>query len=299
MVQKKRGLGRGLDALFQDSEHTRRAVEEVERPQKPEKKDRLPISNLTPGQYQPRRHFDNDAIDQLAESIAQHGVLQPLLVRPLAGKDQYEIIAGERRWRAAQRAQLHEIPVIIQDLGDEVALEIALIENLQREDLSAIEEAEGFQRLIEEFSYTQDVLSKKLGKSRSHVANTLRLLKLPEKIKTYVQDGQLSAGHARAVLGAKDPVALARKVVEEGLSVRATEKLALTHGVQPKPQQTQASPHSLNSGKDADTVALERELSSHLGMRVTVDTSAGGSGRLSIHYKTLDQFDAIMEKLAR
>lgn len=295
---KKRGLGRGLDALFQDVDVPRgNESNDSAASQDRSRQNRLPIGVLKPGKYQPRRRFEAEAIAQLSESIAQHGILQPLLVRPLADGI-YEIIAGERRWRAAQQAKLHEVPVIIGNFDDDTALEIALIENLQREDLTAIEEAEGFERLIAEFKYTQEALSKKLGKSRSHVTNTLRLLKLPEKVQSYVQDGRLSAGHARAILSAKEPVILAQHVMEEGLSVRDTEKLALTQGTGHGTDEKSNRARAAQSPKDVDTVALEKELSVQLGMRASIDPAADGSGRVMIQYKTLDQLDLLLEKLA-
>lgn len=295
-TQKRRGLGRGLDALFQDVEAPQPQGAQSETAT--DVKNTLPIVDLKPGKYQPRTHFNEDAIADLASSIKQHGILQPILVRPLSKGQGYEIIAGERRWRAAQKAQLHDVPVIIQDLSDDVALEIALIENLQREDLTPIEEAEGYKRLIEEFEYTQEQLSKKLGKSRSQVTNTLRLLKLPAKVKTYVQKGKLSAGHARALLSAEDPVALAAKVMNEGLSVRETEKLALSMGTDLGNDHKSNAKRESQFKKDVDTTHLEKELSAHIGMRVVIDPSADGSGRISIQYKTLDQLDGLIEKLS-
>ena len=294
---KKRGLGRGLDALFKDNQAENQSQAESQAAVKG-KPVRLPIAQLQPGKYQPRRHFDQEALEQLAESITNHGIIQPLLVRAL-GADSYEIIAGERRWRAAQLAKLHEVPVVIQELTDDTALEIALIENLQREDLSPLEEAEGFERLMEEFSYKQDDLAKKIGKSRSHVANTLRLLKLPEKIKPFVQQGKISAGHARALLSCKEPELLASKVMHDGLSVRETEKLALTFGTDIGTSPDAAKARQAKFRKDVDTVALEKELSVKLGMRTTIDPAADGSGRLTIQYRSLDQLDELLKQLSR
>ena len=297
---KKRGLGRGLDALFQDvdvrDQQTSMPENRGGTDKAPAPKNTLAIGEMSPGKYQPRRHFNQDAINELANSIKEHGLIQPILVRPREEGAGYEIIAGERRWRAAQKAQLHEVPVIIQDLSDDVALEIALIENLQREDLTPLEEAEGYQRLISEFEYTQDQLSKKLGKSRSQVTNTLRLLKLPEKIKPLVQDGKLSAGHARAILGCETPVALAQKVISEGLSVRETEKLAPHFGT----EKDQAAGKKKNKGarKDVDTLALEKELTNRMGMRVHLSPAPNGTGRITIQYKSLDQLDDLLQKLS-
>src|ERR1700756_2656821 len=215
---KRRQLDRGLAALFGETEMD--AVAE------PPAQRRIPIELIRPGAFQPRRRFDEAELDALAQSIREKGIIQPLLVRPLAGDAAaFELIAGERRWRAAQRVGMHEVPVIIRPLADSEALEIALVENLQREDLSALEEAEAYRRLIEEFGRTQTSLAEALGKSRSHVANTLRLLSLPAPVRRRLEDGVLSAGHARALLAAADPEALAQEVVRRGLNVRATERL--------------------------------------------------------------------------
>lgn len=304
-AEKKRGLGRGLDALFQDARKEeeafqpkiKRADEMVAAVQSQQANNvvprKLPVEKLTPGAYQPRRHFDDVALEQLAESIAVHGVLQPLLVRPLSSS-MYEIIAGERRWRAAQRAQIHEVPVVIQELSDRDALEIALIENLQREDLTAVEEAEGYQRLIDEFDHTQEVLAKQLGKSRSHVANTLRLLKLPATVRAMIQNGSLSAGHARALVGAKNPDELAGLVVRRGLNVRQIEALvqkAEEGKLKPKKQKGFVQ-------KDVDVLALEELISGKLGLKVAID-SYGQSGRLTVEYKNLDQLDDLISRLGQ
>ena len=289
---KKRGLGRGLDALFKDG-----GEDQVQPKREPGTKPvLLPTSYLQPGKYQPRRHFDNEALQQLSSSIKEHGIIQPIVVRKLAD-DSYEIIAGERRWRAAQLAKLHEVPVIVQDFSDDVALEVALIENLQREDLSPLEEAEGFERLMQEFDYKQDDLAQKIGKSRSHVANTLRLLKLPEKIKPFVQQGKISAGHARALLSCKEPELLASKVMHDGLSVRETEKLALTFGTD-MANRSKSKSSSNKVKKDVDTIALEKQLGVKLGMRTTIDPAADGSGRLTIQYRDLDQLDGLLKQLS-
>jgi ParB family chromosome partitioning protein len=300
---KKRGLGRGLDALFKDAraEETsaaakiKRAEEIVVEAQQPVAgaPRKIAIDRLQPGKFQPRLHFDDAAIDNLAASIAVHGVLQPLFVRPLPG-GKYEIIAGERRWRAAQKAQVHELPVIVHDLSDNDALEIALIENLQREDLSALEEAEGYQRLMDEFRHTQDVLAHRLGKSRSHVANMLRLLKLPAKVKHYMQEGKLSAGHARALIGCDNATQLADVIVKRGLSVRQAEKLvkAAVAGKAKKSAPRNFVP------RDVDILALEEKVSTQLGMRVRVEGS-GAEGTLSIEYKSLEQLDDVLLRLSR
>jgi ParB family chromosome partitioning protein len=250
----------------------------------------LPIEKLQAGRYQPRRHFGQEAIDDLTQSVREKGILQPLLVRPL-GEDRYEIIAGERRWRAAQAAALHEVPVIIRDLDDREALELALIENLQRQDLSPLEEAEGFRRLMDEFSHTQEELARVLGKSRSHVANMMRLLALPEPVRHLLEQGELTAGHARALLTADDPVGLARQVVAQGLNVRQTEKLA--QGVAKAP----AAGKLPKIEKDTDIIALERSLSNLIGLHVTIDGQSPG-GVLSVHYNTLDQLDDVISRLS-
>src|SRR5712692_674406 len=243
---KRRNLGRGLSALFGE------AGAEFDTADRQAAGKTVPIGFLRAGRFQPRHRFDDDALRALAESIREKGVLQPLLVRRHATlANHYEIIAGERRWRAAQLAQLHEVPVVVKDLDDRSALEIALVENIQREDLTALEEAEGYRRLMEEFAHTQEALSKAVGKSRSHVANTMRLLALPDAVKQLVDAGELSAGHARALLNATDPAGLAREIVRRGLNVRQAERLA---------QQGKTARRRAAASKDADTAALEREL---------------------------------------
>jgi ParB family chromosome partitioning protein len=293
-VGKKKGLGRGLSHLFGEAEAAYRAPGETGDgaaiPPSPART--LPVTYLQPGQFQPRRHFDEAALDELAQSIKTHGLLQPILVRPL-GSDSYEIIAGERRWRAAQKASMHEVPVIIQNLTDTQSLEIALVENLQRQDLTALEEAEGYQRLIEEFSHSHGALGELVGKSRSHVANMLRLLALPDSVKAMMQSGQLSAGHARALLTAPEPEALAVMVVARGLSVRETERLAGQAKAAP-----QAKAKTPGGAKHADLISLERDMTERLGLKVTI-ASQGTAGALTIAYKSLDQLDDILEKLSR
>jgi len=291
---KKRGLGRGLSALFEDEENDAYGDAAM-------KPNKLNIANLRPGTYQPRRHFNDEAIEQLAESIRAHGVLQPLLVRPI-GEDEYEIIAGERRWRASQAAKLHEVPVIIQELTDEEALEIALIENLQRQDLTALEEADGYKQLIDKFGHTQEKLAKQLGKSRSHIANMMRLLSLPVEVKAMLEEGKISAGHARALLTADDPLAVAQRVLAEGLNVRQTERLAAGKEIAKDQEDTVAEAkdkpvaNDTPREKDPDTLALEREMTNELGMKLSID-QRGEGGRLSIDYKDLDQLDEILARL--
>jgi len=301
---RRSNLGRGLSALFGDvaaNDEPLPAMDKL-RPSaaagsgggagKP-----IPIEFLRPGRYQPRRHFDEDAIQGLVESIREKGVLQPLLARRDPDNPaRYEIIAGERRWRAAQLAGLHELPVIVRELSDRDALEISLIENIQRQDLNPLEEAEGYRRLIDEFKHTQDALGKALGKSRSHIANTLRLLALPEAIKALVLDGTLTAGHARALLTAADPAALALKVVHEGLNVRQTEELVRESE---KPKKDSAAQPSAAEARDVNIVELEREITARIGLKVAIATKGkdGKTGTLTIHYKSLDQFDDLLRRL--
>jgi len=287
---RRRGLGRGLSALFGeegDSPEAAAAPSDGVR--------MLPIGALTPGPFQPRQTFNDEALEGLAASIREKGVLEPVLVRPTPGQeDRYQIIAGERRWRAAQRAQQHEIPVIVRGFSDVDAMEIALIENLHREDLTALEEAEAYRRLIDDFGHTQERLAQAISKSRSHVANTLRLLSLPDPVKARIREGELSAGHARALLTAEDPEGLAAEVVAKGLNVRQTEKLAQRgkpsatgrpRGRPPKP------------AKDPNTAALERDLAAMLGLSVTIE-ERGEGGTLSIHYETLEQLDDLLQRLS-
>ena len=244
----------------------------------------LPIEQISSGLYQPRDVFDEDALNDLAESIKNHGIVQPLLVRP-KGKG-YELIAGERRWRAAQKAGLHSVPCVIRDADDQMAAEIAMIENIQRRDLSVIEEAEGYRRLIEEFSYTQDALAKVIGKSRSHLANTMRLLQLPDDVRQHLKSGMLTPGQTRPLVGREDAANLASQILSKGLSARQVEKLVAAQDRPPKEQLV----------KDANLIALEEELASTTGLDVTV-TSKHQGGVISIKYDDLDQFDAIIKKL--
>ncbi|HTQ33085.1 MAG TPA: ParB/RepB/Spo0J family partition protein [Stellaceae bacterium] len=249
----------------------------------------IAIELIRPGTLQPRRVFDEAELEALAQSVREKGVLQPLLVRPVESVEApYELIAGERRWRAAQRAGLHQVPALIRSLSDVEALEIALIENLQREDLTALEEAEAYRRLIDEFGRTQAALADALGKSRSHVANTLRLLSLPETVRRRLEEGALSAGHARALLGAEDPAALASEIIRRGLNVRVAEQLAKRRGAARRSSERQE--------RDADTVALEGDLARALGLRVTIARKVRG-GALTLHYANLDQLDRLLALL--
>lgn len=324
---KKRGLGRGLDALFGEAkreEAARKATPAAStsraaaptaaaattvattttvvasEPNLTGQPRKISVERLTPGKFQPRRQFNDDAIAQLADSIAVHGILQPIVVRPLSGNiaapnSVFEIIAGERRWRAAQKAQLHEVPVIIRELDDQQALEFGLIENLQREDLNPLEEAEGYQRLMEEFGHTQEQLAQQLGKSRSQVANTLRLLKLSGAARAKLQSGALSAGHARALIGAKHADEIAEQIVKRGLSVRQTEKL-----VAQSEHKGQGAPKGAKRPafvqKDVDILALEEKMTSLLGLRVSIEGDT--QGKLVIEYKSLEQLDDVLARLS-
>lgn len=268
-------LGRGLAALLGESAAP------------PQARTTLAVSVLEPGPFQPRTKMDPEQLRDLTESIRNQGVLQPLLARPHPGKPgHYQIIAGERRWRASQSAGLHEVPVLVRGLSDSEAMAASLVENLQRQDLDPIEEAEGYKRLIGEFGLTQDGLGDLVGKSRSHVANTMRLLQLPGAVLEGVRSGALSAGHARALLSHADPAAAARTVIARGLNVRQTEALVQKGAQAPEER----------APRDPETVALERELSSLLGLRVTI-AQEGRGGSLKVAYRSLDQLDALLERL--
>ena len=285
---RKRGLGRGLSSLLGDESEDYASLDRLRLSKE------VPIELLRPGQFQPRRVFDPDALATLAESIREQGVLQPLLVRRDPNQaNAYEIVAGERRWRAAQKAQLSEIPVIIKELSDSAALAIAIVENIQREDLTPIEEATAYQRLTKEFSYTQEALAQAVGKSRSHLANMMRLLSLPEKVKQMIDDGQLSAGHARALVVAEDPDALAHQIVRRGLNVRQAEQLVKAE----KPKSDSASKPSMPP-KDPNISSLEEDLTNLLGMKVAFKVK-GDSGSMTIHYKSLEQLDEVLDRLTQ
>ena len=283
---KKPALGRGLSVLLSQAEATYAGTSD------PAQVRRIGTDKLQPGKYQPRRRFDAEAIAGLADSIRAKGILQPLLVRHAEG-GKYEIIAGERRWRAAQQAELHEVPVLIQDFTDGEALEIGLIENLQRQDLNALEEAEAYRRLMDEFGHTQQALSDAIGKSRSHVANTLRLLSLPEAVKTMVVTDRLTAGHARALLNAADPLKLAEQIADKGLSVRDAERLATV-----VPATVPPSKAKKPAKRSADIGAIESDLTQRLGLKVQIQ-SEGESGRISLFFGNLDQFDDLLTRLTR
>jgi len=290
--QKPQGreLGRGLSALLGEE-----AAKQPQTLQAGQRGQSLPVEFLAPSPFQPRRIFNEDDITELTASVRERGVLQPILVRPNPARPgYYEIVAGERRWRAAQAARLHEVPVIIRDLSDEGVLEIALVENIQRADLNPLEEASGYQRLIDEFAHTQESLAKVVGKSRSHVANTLRLLTLPDAVQRLMDQGILSAGHARALIGADDPVGLAVKIARSGLNVRQTEALVKR---QKSPRKSSRSTPPRN---DPDTTALERSISDLLGLKVNIEfRGEKAGGRVVVHYRDLDQLDEIIRRLGQ
>lgn len=287
----KRRLGRGLAALIGEMDQPFVA----EAPRASVNPDRLvPIEYISRNPRNPRRYFDESELQDLASSIRQHGIVQPVVVRTL-GLNQYEIIAGERRWRAAQLAGFVEVPVIVRDVDDRTALEIAIVENVQRADLNPLEEALGYEQLIHDHGYTQNDLGEIIGKSRSHVANSLRLLKLPEPVKDLLADGSLSAGHARALVSTSDPAALAKTIVSKGMSVRDAERLAqndIKNGGQP------AASRAGREEKDSDTLALERSLSDALGLDVAI-SHKGSNGTIKITYKTLEQLEEICRLLER
>lgn len=286
--QGRSRLGRGLAALIGD------VGDEIGALERARGQRRVPVEFLRPSARNPRRSFADDELEDLTASVRERGILQPIIVRPLKGMaDAYEIIAGERRWRAAQRAGLHEVPVIQVEADDREALEIAIVENVQRSDLNAIEEAAGYERLIAEFSYTQNDLARVIGKSRSHVANTLRLSKLPEPVRRMVAEGAVSAGHARALLSVAEPELMARRIVDEGLSVRDIERLVQeeTRG------ESKSAPGKPKPEKDPDTRALEKALEEVLGLSVSIQHRPSGGGDMKIGYKTLDQLDALCRRL--
>jgi ParB family chromosome partitioning protein len=293
---RRRGLGRGLSALLGDDLESS--------PPEGEEASRgfhlIPIGDLAPNPNQPRKAFDEEAISELAESIRAQGILTPILARPdPAMPGSYQIIAGERRWRAAQRARLHEVPVLVRDLSDQETLEVALVENLQRQDLNPLEEAEGYRRLQEEFSHSQEDLGRVVGKSRSHVANTMRLLQLPMDVRDLVAKGLLTAGHARALLTTENASVLAQEVVTKGLNVRQTEKLAKGSAEQADDAPKEKSRKSPSGPlKDPDTLALERDISNSLGLTVSIEAKGRG-GSLVIEYETLAQLDDVLHRLSQ
>jgi ParB family chromosome partitioning protein len=294
--KEKRGLGRGLSALMADVDLSERdKPTEASGPRAADQQ--LPIDQISPNPDQPRRDFDDAALKELADSIAEKGIIQPLIVRAdPSDAGRYQIVAGERRWRAAQLARLHEVPAVIREFNDTEVLEIAIIENIQRADLNPVEEAMGYRQLQEKFGHTQEQLSTALGKSRSHIANLMRLLNLPSDVLTWLREDKLSAGHARALITAEDPTALARIVISKGLSVRETEKLAKSGGAEKPPR----SQDGARAEKDADTRALEQDLAAALGMKVSIDHLPNSeSGKLTVDYKDFEQLDELCRKLSQ
>lgn len=287
----RRGLGRGLSALMADVNlDTPSVASEAWRSEL-----KLPVEKIVPNPDQPRRDFQPEALKDLAASLRQKGVIQPLIVRRVPNQDLYEIVAGERRWRAAQIAQLHELPVIVRDFSDSEVLEIAIIENIQRAELNAIEEALAYRQLMDRFGHTQEKIAEALSRSRSHIANLLRLLTLPEDVQQMVKSGTLSAGHARALITTGNAAELAAQVVGRGLSVRDTEELVRKSAIDPAKRRALRQ----RGEKDADTRALESDLSANLQMSVTIDHLPGGEGgKLTINYRSLDQLDLLCRVLS-
>ena len=285
-------LGRGLASLIGDAD-----ADASTKPERTQGARRVAIELLRPNPRNPRRNFPEAELEELATSIKERGVIQPILVRALHGSsEQYEIIAGERRWRAAQRAGVHDIPALVIEASDSQALEIAIIENVQRAGLNALEEAAGYQSLVDEFAYSQDDVAKTVGKSRSHVANTLRLLKLPDSVKAHIHAGRLSAGHARMLIGLDNAAELAQDIIERDLNVRQVEALAQQRAA--RGGKSQARRARVGAGKDADTLALEKRVSDALGLSVSID-HRGESGVLHVHYRSLDQLEDVLRRLER
>jgi ParB family transcriptional regulator, chromosome partitioning protein len=286
MTDKPTRLGRGLAALIGDMA----AMEGARVTESSSGSKKLPVDFIIANRANPRRTFDAEQLEELTNSIREKGVMSPLLVRPTDDPNIFELIAGERRWRAAQKAGLHDVPVIVREVDDKEALELAIIENVQRADLNPLEEAMGYGQLIEQFDYTQQDLAQVIGKSRSHVANTLRLLRLPEDVRSMVASGTLTAGHARTLITVQDPASLARQIVDRGLSVREAEALSQQRDLPRRKPEASVEP------RDADTLALERKLADALGLSVALNHSERG-GRLEIRYKTLEQLDDICLRL--
>jgi ParB family transcriptional regulator, chromosome partitioning protein len=290
ITDERSRLGRGLAALMEAG------AEPVTPARAGRGQRRVPIEFLKPNPRNPRQNFSEGELGELAQSIQERGIIQPIVVRPTGeAGEAYEIVAGERRWRAAQRAGLHDIPVVVLEVSDAEALELTIIENVQRTDLNALEEAAGYQALATEFSHSQDAIANIVGKSRSHVANTVRLLKLPDAVKDYINAGKLSAGHARALIGQADPEGMARAIVEKGLNVRQAEALAQEHA----PAGGKRRKARSHAERDANTVALEKLLSDVLGLVVDIDHQGGGGGTLRIRYRTLEQLDDIIRRLEK
>src|SRR5690242_4241424 len=282
---RRHGLGRGLSALIGDEVPV--APKVVEAPGKNPRT--VPVAFLRPNKFQPRKAFVQEELQDLANSIREKGVLQPILVRPVAGEaNAFEIVAGERRWRAAQMAKLHDVPIVVREMSDGESLEVAIIENVQREDLNAIEEAAAYHELMDRFGYTQDRVSQEVGKSRSHIANTLRLLKLPESVKNLVREGRLTAGHARTLLSVDDPEVRAKEIIEGSLNVRQAEQRSNDHNPKKRGRQPAIDPN---------VKELESNLSNWLGLRVQIIHKEKGGGELRISYKTLEQLDDLIHRL--
>ncbi|HKY19419.1 MAG TPA: ParB/RepB/Spo0J family partition protein [Rhizomicrobium sp.] len=282
---RPRGLGRGLSALIGDE-----AAAVKGEPAAKKDARSLPIAFLQPGRFQPRMTFDEQPLAELAASIKEKGVLSPILVRPI-GPDRYEIVAGERRWRAAQLAKLHDVPVVVRELRDDQALEIAIIENVQRADLNAIEEGAAYEELITRFGRTQEDVAREVGKSRSHIANTVRLLKLPDQVKAWIREGKLTAGHARTLLGEADPQARARELIEGALTVRQAEQKKAEHRSAKKPGGKPA--------KDPNIADLEASISNRLGLKAQIIHKGDKGGEMRISYKSLEQLDELTRRLTR
>ncbi len=299
LLPRKRptGLGRGLSALLGDAAGEVMVAAASGNQNRDVRDDReiarLPLASIHPLPGQPRRHFDDAAIAELADSIRTRGLLQPVIVRAAPDGDGYQLVAGERRWRAAQRAGLHDIPALVRALDDSATYEIALVENVQRQDLSAIEEAQGYRRLTSDYGHNAEAIGKLVGKSRSHIANLLRLLDLPEDVQALVADGSLSMGHARALIGHADAAGLARKIVAEGLSVRAVEALVR----RPSPGQD-TKRGARPKAQDADIAAVERHLAELLGVAVSINYKGAGAGALTLNFATLDQLDMLCQRLS-
>jgi ParB family chromosome partitioning protein len=286
-------LGRGLAALIGD-------VGEESSVERPRAQRRLPTSALRPNARNPRRSFAAAELEELAASLRERGIIQPIVVRSLRGVPEgYEIIAGERRWRAAQRAGLHEVPVVVIEATDAEALQLAIIENVQRADLNPLEEAEGYRSLMEEFHNSQEEIAKIVGKSRSYIANTLRLLKLPDAVKSYIQEGKLTAGHARMLIGEPNAEQLAQDIVERDLNVREVEAMARERAQKSGKKQTSGRRAHGAGAKDADTLAAEKRLTDALGLTVSIDQRQGGGGTLTIRYRDVDQLDDVIHRLER
>jgi len=296
-----RGLGRGLSALLGEGEEAEAIRADTSNAQRSSANrngvQTLPIELIEPNPDQPRKVFTESDLAELAESIATKGLLQPILVRPMPGQtERYQIVAGERRWRAAQRAQLHEAPCLVRELTDRETLEIAIVENVQRADLNPVEEARAFRQLVETFGHTQEEVAKAVGKSRAHVANTLRLLAMPKAVLAYLEQGAISAGHARAIATAPNPEALAEQIVRDGLSVRAAEALARNASGGGAPERKASS--GASQTKDADTRALEADLSSRLGLAVEIKAK-GEQGELRVKFASLEQLDDVCRRLSQ